>query len=105
MKAAFETLKYNVTRRNKERPIEAAIPFDLTFNDFKAFCKKTKYLKGKGKTKDSYSIDRINDDPEKGYHGYRKDNIQKLTLSENSIKRHLKTYYDERERKLFATYV
>lgn len=70
---AYNKLKCNAKRRGKE--------FDLTINEFKEFCVKTQYLRGVGKFASSFSIDRI--DPDKGY---TKDNIQVLTLAENSRK-------------------
>jgi hypothetical protein len=70
------------------------------------FCYKTDYLRGKGKTATSYSIDRRNDDPANGYWGYRLDNIRIMTLADNTRKRNVKVLqceYSEKERKLFAT--
>ena len=73
---AYQTLKDNARRRGKE--------FSLTLEQFKRFCRKTDYISGKGKTKTSYSIDRIENDK-----GYTLKNIQILPLGENS-KKHLK---------------
>jgi hypothetical protein len=95
---AYNTLHDNCKRRK--------IPFDLSFADFQKFCYKTDYIRGKGKTAESYSIDRRNEDPAKGYHGYRLDNIRIMTLADNTRKKNariLNAHYDERERKLFAT--
>lgn len=69
----YNSLKCNARRRGK--------PFDLTFIQFSKFCIDSNYMKLKGKTKNQYSIDRI--DPTKGY---SIDNIQILTVSENSTK-------------------
>lgn len=71
----YYKLKSNANRRGKV--------FKLTKSDFKEFCEQTGYLELKGKKKTSASIDRI--DPAKGY---EVGNIQVLTLSENSKKRH-----------------
>lgn len=81
MKAAYETLKYNTTRRAKQQGRPK--PFTITFEDFKQFCYKTNYMAGKGRSKDSYSIDCKIEEL-----GYVKGNLQKLTVSQNSIKEH-----------------
>lgn len=73
---SYNNLKSNAKRRGKE--------FNLTFEEFKEFSIKTNYLIGKGRSKDSYTIDRI--DTEKGY---SIDNIQILSNSEN-VRKHLK---------------
>lgn len=80
-KYCYNNLKQNSKRRKKS--------FTLTFDQFLQFCKKTDYLVGKGKKKESYSIDRI--DPNKGYD---LDNIQVLTLSSNSRKGTKSLSYD-----------
>lgn len=74
LKYIYDTIKMNAKRRRKE--------FTLTFNQFKEFCNKTGYDKFKGKTADSLSIDRK--DTTKGY---TFDNIQAITLRDNTIKR------------------
>lgn len=66
-------LKQNARRRGKA--------FDLTLPEFGKFCQETGYLDGRGKLKKSLTIDRI--DPTKGY---SIDNIQVLSLSDNSRK-------------------
>lgn len=73
MKASYNALKDNATRRKKE--------FTLTFDEFKEFCQATKYIAGKGKSKDSFSIDRYENDK-----GYTADNIRVMTLSQNASK-------------------
>lgn len=78
----FWNLKSNAKRRNKD--------FNLTLDEFKIFCERTNYLKLKGRVKNKASIDRI--DPNKGY---SLDNINILTVSENSKKR----YTDEQGEK------
>ena len=67
---AYQSLRNNAKTRKKE--------FDLTFNEFKKFCSKTKILLGRGIQKDSLHIDRIDESK-----GYTIDNIQVLTNSEN----------------------
>lgn len=79
MKAAFQTLRQNRRRRDKEQG--KVTPFTLTFEQFKKFCIKTKYMAGKGRSKESYTIDCII--PELGY---TYENIQKLSESDNSKK-------------------
>lgn len=71
----FNLLRSNAMRRGKE--------FLLTLEEFEAFCLQTNYLELKGKQGKSASIDRIR--PTEGYH---KDNIQVLSLAENSSKMH-----------------
>lgn len=70
---AYDVLKMNAKRRGKE--------FDLTFADFKRFCRRSDYIAGKGRTKESYCIDRRDNKK-----GYTKNNIQILTISDNSKK-------------------
>ena len=74
IKWAYETLKRNSRRRG--------IMFDLTLEYFKQFCYATKLLEKRGREKDHYSIDRINNDL-----GYTEGNIQVLPVGLNSIKR------------------
>jgi hypothetical protein len=79
IKAAFQNLRTNARRRGKE--------FLLTFEQFEAFCQRTQYMTGKGRTKDSFTIDRRRNDE-----GYSVENIQIMTLSENSTKRMIVDY-------------
>lgn len=74
MKAAYQNLRSNAKRRGKV--------FQITFEEFALFCRRTQYITYKGKKKDSYSIDRP-----KNHLGYTLDNMQILTLSANSIKK------------------
>ena len=74
LKYWYTTLKMNAKRRRKD--------FTLTINQFETFCKQTGYDERKGKTANSLSIDRVNND-----RGYHFDNIRAITLSENSIKK------------------
>lgn len=76
---------YNCLKGNSKRRGHA---FNLTLAEFEQFCTATDYMTGKGRTKDHYSIDRI--DPTKGY---SLDNIQRMTVSENS-KKGKKLVYD-----------
>lgn len=69
----------NLKNRAKQRGIE----FTLTFDQFKKFCVKTKYIAGKGRHRDGLTIDRRDERK-----GYTIDNIRTLTLSEN-IKKYL----------------
>jgi hypothetical protein len=70
---AYLNLVHNAKRRNK--------PCTITFEYFKKFCRKTKYIQRKGIWKYSYSIDcKINE------LGYVEGNLQLLTVSANSIK-------------------
>lgn len=71
----YSQLKQNAKRRG--------IEFKLTREEFERFCIKTNYLDLKGKSANSASIDRI--DPNKGY---EIENIQILSLSENTKKMH-----------------
>jgi hypothetical protein len=75
MKAAYQTLRQNARRRG--------IYFDLTYAQFEKFCIETDYMKGKGKTALSFSIDRVQDGP---LPGYTITNLRTLTLSDNTKK-------------------
>lgn len=91
VKYAYNTLKQNAKRRGKV--------FELTFEQFQEFCIKYDYIQGKGVTKESYSIDRIDNSK-----GYTIDNIQILSVSENSRKgkKILNCEYDVQTGKLIA---
>jgi hypothetical protein len=73
----FECIKISARKRN--------IPVEFTLDEFRQFIKQHPkgklYLKKKGSFKDSLTIDRIDSSK-----GYRIDNIQILTHSENSKK-------------------
>lgn len=73
LRYSYTTLKNNSKRRGKV--------FQLTIEEFNKFCIKYNYLRGKGKTSESYSIDCIENDK-----GYVKDNIRVLPLADNSRK-------------------
>lgn len=86
LKSSYQALKDNAKRRGKD--------FSLTLEEFKKFAIETGYVYGRGRTVDSFHIDRI--DESKGYHI---ENIQILTNSENvkkfhKIKRILDYHYD-----------
>lgn len=78
----YANLRQNAKRRGKQ--------FDLTIEEFRCFCEKTKYLERKGKSGKSASIDRV--DPAKGY---SIDNIQVLSLAENSRKAMQERYQED----------
>lgn len=71
--AAYHILKWNAKMRDKD--------FRLTVEEFAAFCSRYNYIKGKGRTAVSLTIDRIDN-----ARGYEISNLQVLTKSENSIK-------------------
>lgn len=79
LRYCYGNLKRNAKRREKE--------FTITFEEFKEFAIKTNYIVGRGKRKDSFHIDRI--DETRGYHI---DNIQVLTNTEN-VRKMLKARY------------
>ena len=81
MMSAFLNLKSNAKRRGHDCA--------LTYDEFRQFAIQTDYIVRKGKTIDSFSIDRIDNSK-----GYEMGNIQILTLSENSQKRTKKCVYD-----------
>ncbi len=88
MRASYQNLKDNSKRRKKE--------FNLTFEEFKIFCVKTNYLVGKGRNKDGYTIDRIDDEK-----GYAFGNIRMLKNEDNLAKENkrrkiLKYNYEEK---------
>lgn len=70
IKYAYDTLKTNAKRRK--------IEFIISFEYFKEFCIKTELLVGRGRTKTSYSLDRIDETK-----GYVEGNLQKLKVGEN----------------------
>lgn len=92
VKYAYYVLRNNAKRRG--------VAFELTFDEFSEFCVKYDYLAGKGRKKESYSIDRRDNTI-----GYLKSNIRVMTLGENSRKgtKTLNAYYDYYERKIIAS--
>lgn len=83
LKACFQTLRQNARRRGKE--------FELTIEQFEKFCFETFYIAGKGRKKQHFSIDRIDNNK-----GYTVDNIGVLTKTENSKKSNKILSYDWR---------
>lgn len=73
MRAAYQNKKNNAHRDG--------IEFSLTLAEFEMFCYQTKLLMGRGRSKNSYTIDRI-----WNWQGYHLGNIQVLTRSKNSSK-------------------
>lgn len=73
IRCAFINLRFNSKRRGVE--------FDLTLDQFAEFCHATDYIAGRGRPAASYSIDRIDNSK-----GYTIDNIQILSLADNSSK-------------------
>lgn len=69
----FNQLRLSAKRRG--------ISFHLTLGEFIAFCDSTQYLQLVGVVTGGMTIDRV--DPTQGYHI---DNIQPLTVSENTAK-------------------
>lgn len=90
MRACYNTLKYNAKRRGKQ--------FDISFEYFMKFCIETNYISGKGKTKESYSIDRIDNNL-----GYIEGNLQILTLGDNTRKRVNTLHYDWEQKQAYVT--
>lgn len=73
LKYCYQALKDNAKRRRK--------PFTITLEYFKKFCRETKYLAGKGRSKQSFTIDcKIN------ALGYVPGNIRILPNSDNARK-------------------
>jgi len=72
-KYAYQTLKSNAKKRGKE--------FTITLHEFILFCHETNYIGYKGRRGSCLSVDRIDQNK-----GYTIDNIQTLTVSENSKK-------------------
>lgn len=67
----------------QSRAKERGHSWDISLKDFRKWCKENNYIKNKGKKAGSASIDRI--DPNKGY---TYENMQVLSLSDNSVKMH-----------------
>jgi len=78
---------YNQLKKGSKR---RCIKFTLTLDQFEQFCFDTNYIQKVEKCADGYSLDRI--DVKKGYEF---GNLQVLTLSENSKKRHEVDYSKE----------
>jgi hypothetical protein len=75
----WENLKCSANKRK--------IPFDLTVEEFRGWVVEAGFqITGNNKFAEGDTVDRINDDPRRGYNGYRIGNIQKLTLGANASK-------------------
>jgi ribosomal protein L19 len=80
---AADPVKYaynNIKNRAKQR----GLAFTITLEDFRRFCIKTKFIAGKGRSAESYTIDRIYNNV-----GYHIDNIQVLKKGDNVRKYYL----------------
>lgn len=73
LKYAYQTFKDNAKRRGKD--------FNVTYDEFIDFDSETHYLKKKGKGPNDASIDRLVNSK-----GYSINNMQILSLSDNSAK-------------------
>lgn len=70
IRASFVWLRNNAKRRGKV--------FTITLAYFRRFCYRTKYMKGKGRSADSYTVDRIIEEL-----GYIPGNLQVLKNGAN----------------------
>ena len=95
--AARNPLKYSYANK-KQNSKRKGIPFELSFEEFKKFAVPVKDLFGRGKK--DYHIGRINEDPQKGYHGYRADNIVLVTNTENQAMRTKDFWYNPETKKV-----
>jgi hypothetical protein len=77
----FHALRSNARRRGKD--------FNITLDEFKVWCAENGYMEGKGKTSNSFSIDRIND-----LEGYHINNMRILTLGDNVRKENVRRFAD-----------
>lgn len=77
---AYHNLKSHAKARGKV--------FELTFEQFKNFCTATNYIRGKGRSSNSWHIDRIDETK-----GYTADNIQVLTNADN-VRKYLRYSYN-----------
>jgi len=85
---AYMTLRDNAKRRKK--------PFSISFEYFKQFCYETGYLVGKGRTKNSFSVDRIIE-----HIGYVEGNLQVLPVGKNK-KKHLEYDWQTRSARVVS---
>lgn len=75
IRTSYNNLKFNAKRRKKI--------FTITLAYFRRFCYRTNYIAGKGRSADSYTVDRKIEEL-----GYIPGNLQRLTKSEN-VKKYL----------------
>jgi hypothetical protein len=87
VKYAFLNLKHNAKKRG--------VLFTITFEDFKQWCTKVKYIGFTGRSSDSLTIDRRYNDI-----GYHIDNIQVMTRHDNVVKY---VHYDYRVKRVTYT--
>ena len=80
---AYDALKANCKRR------KGLGWFELTFEEFKQFAIETKYIAGKGRSKQSFTIDRKDSTM-----GYFIGNIRVVSNSINSCKRTKSLHYE-----------
>lgn len=85
MMYAYLTLRSNAKRRHKV--------FTISFEYFKQFCYETNYMWGKGRTKNSFSVDRIKEEL-----GYIEGNLQVLRVGKNK-KKHLEYDWQNKQAK------
>lgn len=83
MRASYMNLRSNAKRRGKI--------FTITFEYFTQFAIETDYITGRGKTKDSFTVDCIENDL-----GYVPGNIRSIPLIDNARKGVKKLEYDWR---------
>lgn len=89
VRTSYENLKFNATRRGKV--------FTITLAYFRRFCYRTDYIAGKGRTADSYTVDRI-----KEWLGYIPGNIQVKTNGDN-VRKYLSYVWETKEAKVIVT--
>jgi hypothetical protein len=75
-------------RNKKSHCKKEGIPFPLTFEEFKGFAIEVDFIRGRGRSKKSNTIDRIEKRwPNGKVRGYDRDNIQKLPNGMNVSKK------------------
>ena len=89
LKASYQALKDNAKRRGKL--------FDITFEEFKEFAIKTDYINKRGRSAQSFHIDRVGEKE-----GYTKSNIQALPNVDN-VKKYVKFKYRDEHGAAFHT--
>lgn len=83
-----DPVKYCFNRK-KNNARTRGVQWNLSLEEFREFCEEHKYLEKTGRTASSASIDRI--DPSIGY---TKENLQILSLSDNTKKMHIDNQQD-----------
>jgi hypothetical protein len=71
---------YNIKNRAKQR----GLAFTISLEFFRKFCVRTKYIAGKGRAAESFTIDRIREEL-----GYHEENIQIKRKGDNVRKYYL----------------